>query len=281
VAVFLLPGRALQGAELDESHIEPTEFPEALEFTRNSPWRKGLISVESQEVLVCSEEQDRLQKLHRQLEFAEKDMTPRLGSPGTSQRLEVWDIHDSKVWRELLQHLKVRHEGVALQVENRIYLQPVSNGEGRYLALFHEWVHYAFWSRGWSNLPLWAEEGVAQHYAWNTAQRYARSQRRELTRRQKPVSSDYSFAENWRTLLKYSQYPENPEEARQVYQCSEYLVRAILRRLRIDQHASLWNELSKRPGQLELILNKNFRWTSEDWAEMELNYNRFIQNSLN
>lgn len=267
------------GTEPDQTRSGRSDVSEAGNFAREPAQGKHVLSLVRPGFRLYSPDEGRLGQLGRELEFIEKDLVPRLGVPPASQRLEVWDIHEPKVWNELLRQLEVRHAGIALQVENRIYVQPISDGEERYLALFHEWVHYAFWARGWRRLPLWAEEGVAQHYAWNTAQRYARSRGLELTRSQKPIAQDESFASNWRDLLKMKAYPKNLEEARDVYQCSEYLVRAILRQLRIDQHAALWKEWSERPQQLELILNQDFGWTPDDWKTMESNYQRFIQNS--
>jgi hypothetical protein len=134
-------------------------------------------------------------------------------------------MRSSSTWDALASEHGLREDGLAVQTGRELYFKDDDAMQARPDRLFHEIVHLRLRELHGEALPLWLEEGLANHYGWRHAVDYNRLRGIELTREFPMLDERELF--NLQDLLELRDYPESPARARIFYRQAEAMVRLL------------------------------------------------------
>ena len=134
-------------------------------------------------------------------------------------------IRNSSTWDALASEHGLREDGLAVQTGRELYFKDDDAMRVRPDRIFHEIVHLRLRELHGEALPLWLDEGLANHYGWFHAVEYNRLRGIELTREFPALEEQELFT--LQDVLAMRDYPESPARAKIFYRQAEVMVRLM------------------------------------------------------
>lgn len=208
-------------------------------------------------------------ELRDALQHATNRLSLWIGPLPEDQNYQIWIIQGEGLWRRLVRANQGIESGISFQKHRTLALFQPDLSDAAQTALYHELVHLYFrWVLD-ASLPLWAEEGAAQAWAWRLARSYAREERGvRLTRTFEEPSTMIPL----KKLMRIRSYPKRENQRVQFYRCAEKLMELLIRKLPDEELPKLWTELTRHPRDLDGILKRQFGWTAPEWDQLEQKY---------
>lgn len=171
-------------------------------------------------------------------EFAWTWLDTWLGSSNPpSRRALIAIIDEPGMWKTLVKKHGVRHDSLAMQVQQELYFKDDPGQSLRPDRIAHEVVHLRLGRDGKVSIPLWLEEGLANYTGWRCAVEYNRT--RGVTLYRNLPALDASRILPLASLLAQTDYPADPEAAKAFYRQSEEWVAALIEKFGREAFASL------------------------------------------
>jgi hypothetical protein len=187
-------------------------------------------------------------------------------APVSNHRSLLAIVDDPKLWQSLVDRHGLRHDSLAMQIQQELYLKDDEGQAARPDRIAHEVVHLRLTSSGESPLPLWLEEGFANYAGWRCA--VAINHARGITLYRNLPALDESRILPLSSLMALTAYPADPEDAKVFYRQSEEWVAALVevrgpevmrtlvekaRSFKIDQPDGLREALAMEKPELESL----------------------------
>jgi hypothetical protein len=178
-------------------------------------------------------------------------------------RYVAW-FTDAGAWSNFSAHSGADIEGRGLAGNGSIAVLAQTNGAHE--ALAHELVHLALKQTSTGPLPLWFEEGCANHFGWLAAQAVARTQGRNLVRTLPAMSPSELLTHD--VLLGCLNYPATVTADRAFYREAEELVRYLHENIGPGGFRDLAVALAKN-NDLRDCLRSRFGYRDDDLKTLD------------
>jgi len=167
----------------------------------------------------------RLEQVVRETEWVWSQLGAWFPIPERLEKARIFIIEDPALWEKLRQRAGPREDGVAMHVGREIFIFRNESRTGLFVDISHELVHFYVGHVYPRGVPLWLEEGLAEHAGWLLALAYQESRGIRLYRQQGDFQQEHWVT--WPDVLSMRRYPSDPERNRMFYRQSRALVQAI------------------------------------------------------
>ncbi|MGA1193347.1 MAG: hypothetical protein ACO3ZG_03075 [Kiritimatiellia bacterium] len=169
-------------------------------------------------------------------------------------------IRNSSTWDALASEHGLREDGLAVQTGRELYFKDDDAMRVRPDRIFHEIVHLRLRELHGEALPLWLDEGLANHYGWFHAVEYNRLRGIELTREFPALEEQELFT--LQDVLAMRDYPESPARAKIFYRQAEVMVRLLDERFsrgEMERFVESFRQGSVLDKELEAVMMEKLR----------------------
>ncbi len=199
-------------------------------------------------------------------EYAYQKMSWYLGgTPAAKGHLFV--IDRPKVWRQVQRRADPSKYGLAMQLQNDIFVLQESNWMSRAVRIPHEVVHFRMWQLYGDRTPIWLDEGLAACLGWRIAWWYRKSQGREVVRTRAPVEAKYLLSLDRLTSMR--RYPDTRGTGLAFYRQAEELVFAVAERMGYERMGDFVRAVVGEEIPWRDALRERFGYTEADLAKLE------------
>ncbi len=205
-----------------------------------------------------------LDRVAREVEWADAEIERRLGLPATESRGRWFVVEEERVWRRLIRMSGGRHDGAAVHLGNELFIRRDRAHDLNHIDIPHELVHFRL-QQAYDNLPLWLEEGLAQWLGWELAKTYQLRQGFSLHREHEPIPSDDRLS--WDDVLLRTTYPRDPGQNRAFYRQSSVLIEQLAQRLGPDEMGAFVQKALRHRGDFHRTVEMAYEWSPDDEAD--------------
>jgi hypothetical protein len=199
-------------------------------------------------------------------EYAYQKVSWYLGTaPAAKGHLFV--IDRPEIWRQVQRRADPSKYGLAMQLQNDIFVLQEENWMSRVVRVPHEVVHFRMWQLYGDRTPIWLDEGLAACLGWRVAWWYRKSQGREVVRTLPAVDAKYLLTLD--RLIAQRRYPDARGMGLGFYRQSEELVCAIAERLGYDRMGDFVRAIAGERLYWKDVLRERFNYTDADLLKLE------------
>ena len=264
---FIFPGYSTVQAQDTLFEIKPWDELSEQRFSRMSKsWlrmqRHQWLHAESRHFIYHARTMRRLETIAREAEWAGSMLQSWIPSREPDDKSHIFIIEDENVWALILEKAGPRENSIALHVDREVFILRVESRPVSFVDLTHELVHVHLAQTYPDALPLWLEEGLAEHLGWKLASAYHASRGIQLYRQQGEADLDAWI--DWDTLFALRRYPDDPARNRMFYRQSGALVRAWLEKHGMENLPAWLDRVARVASKNQTDLLRE----SEDWIRM-------------
>jgi len=226
-------------------------------------WKIG----RSEHFIVLASDLRELSSTVEEAEFAHRRIGQWLGLTNQpSEKMFVVMIDDGRLWRKLMRGHGLRHDSLAMQIGNELYLKNDPEQNKRPDRIAHEIIHARLAASLPTALPLCMEEGIAGYYGWLCAVEFGGLKDMTLYRKDPPLAEENIFP--MPELMLITAYPSDDQKARAFYRQSEELIRVVESRISREEMPALVRQMSTNDVDLIERMRESCRLSEQQWNDV-------------
>jgi hypothetical protein len=224
------------------------------------------VHAESEHFLFHATSADGLDILAGEAEYAYQKAISYLGATPCAKG-HLFVIESADVWRQIQRRADPSKYGLAMQLQNDLFILQETNWMSRVIRIPHEVVHFRLWQLYGERTPIWLDEGMASCLGWRIAWWYRKSQGREVVRSLPAVEERFLLTLD--RLTAQRRYPEARGWGQAFYRQVDELVGAIGDGLGFDRMGDFVRAVVNDEMPWKQALREHFGYTDGDLATLE------------
>ena len=227
---------------------------------------RGWVHVESEHFIFHTMSTNGLGILVGEAEYAYQKACEQLGA-APAARAHLFIIGNPKVWGQVQRRADPSKYGLAMQLQNDLFILQETNRISHIVRIPHEVVHLRLWQLYGTRTPIWLDEGTAACLGWRIAWWYRKSMGRDIVRMQPGVDAKWLLSLDQLTAMK--EYPEAMGTGLAFYRETEELVCAMGERIGFDRMAEFVKAVAGEGQPWKDFLRARFGLTDADFSSLE------------
>ncbi len=251
--------------ELDGYSEEP-ESPMARWVLKSRPADEWKVA-ESDHFISYAATVHRAGEILEEAEFAYDRISAMLGVPDSGRRSHLFVVDDPAVWTRMMKRYRLRPDSLAMHWRSEMFFKDDPEQNERPDRVAHEIVHHVLMRICGESIPLWLDEGLANHFGWEYARAFHALAGNKLVRTMPPVPPDDLMT--LPQVLDCSRYPDHPAAVAAFYRQSEELVFALTERIGALEWPGFIESLCRNEEPLGDLLTGRFGLPQDATSELE------------